>query len=227
MAITFSNLTTAASALDQTSYTTASVSPAANKLILLYVGNRRSGGLPTQPTVTGAGMTWTLVTSSDGGNEIRTSIFRALSASPGSGALTIDFSGIAQDSCGWSVVEHTGADTTGTNGAGAIVQTATNSNNTTNTGITVTLGAFSDSNNATSGVVYARSARAITVGTGFSQIGTADGGTESTITSESRSTNDTSVDWSWASVATQVTAHAIEIKSEMQESHGGFVFTSY
>lgn len=108
MAITVSNLTTGASATDATSYATASVSPSANKLILLFVGNRRSGGSPTQPTVTGASMTWTLVDSADGGNEVRTSIFRSLNASPGSGALTIDFGGVTQGSCGWSVAEFTG-----------------------------------------------------------------------------------------------------------------------
>lgn len=227
MAITVSNLTTGSNATDQTSYATASVAPTANKLVLLFVGNRRSGGSPTQPTVTGAGMTWDLVTSADGGNEVRTSIFRCLSASPSSGALTIDFAGVTQGSCGWSVAEFTGTDITGTNGSGAIVQTATNNNNTTNTGIVVTLGSFADVNNATAGMVYVRSSRAITVGSGFTQIGTSDAATESTITSEFLGSNDTSVDWSWASVATQATAHAVEIKSIVQEVKGGYFFTSY
>lgn len=105
-----------------------------------------------------------------------------------------------------------------------MVQTATNNNNAVNTSITVTLGEFSDTHNATAGIVYVRSARAITVGSGFSQIGTNDGGAESTITTEFKDTNDTSVDWTWGSVATQATAHAIEIKSIEQNSSGFLAF---
>src|SRR5207247_5843669 len=39
-------------------------------------------------------------------------------------SLTIDFGGVTQGGCGWVVDQFTNVDTTGTNGSGAIVQSA-------------------------------------------------------------------------------------------------------
>jgi len=61
-------------------------------------------------------MTWTQIatrrdTSSDGTR--RVTMFRALNASPGSGALTIDFAGQSQANCAWSLDEFSGTDKSG------------------------------------------------------------------------------------------------------------------
>ena len=57
-AITATNLTSAASNTAASSYTTASISPGANKLDIVSVASGVSSGGTNVPTVTGAGGTW-------------------------------------------------------------------------------------------------------------------------------------------------------------------------
>lgn len=116
-------LVAAQTASDQDAYITASISPGANKLLHLVVVSQIVSGTPTIPTVSGGGVsTWTEVVTFF--NSIRrTTVFRALTgSSPSSGVITIDFGGIAQDTCTWSALQISGSKLTGTNGADAYVQ---------------------------------------------------------------------------------------------------------
>ena len=133
------------------SYTTASVSPAANALILLVV-DRDDDTLAQAPTVSGGGMSsWTLEETNAydvaGGVRSELRVYRAMSATPGSGAITIDFAADAQSGCSWSVIQVTGVDTGGTNGSAAVVQSIVAA--ATSTGITANMGGFARRSHAT------------------------------------------------------------------------------
>lgn len=121
MAVAFNHLTTDSSTANVSPYVTASLTPTAGRVYLvgLMVGATTSPN-PT-PTITGWGLTWTQVVQNVAG--FRASyIFRA-TGTPTAGALTITTTGAnLPNGCFWSVVEAAGADMTGTNGSGAIVQ---------------------------------------------------------------------------------------------------------
>lgn len=212
MPVLATHLTTSSSGTDATSYTTASISPTADRLVLVAVyGGNDTAGSP-EPTVTGAGMTWVTVLTNpavtDSGQRI--TVFRGLSASPGSGALTIDFGVTEIDRCSWSITEFENVDLTGTNGSGAVVQSVANDADAT-TSLTVTLAAFGSTDNATYGAISLANNTAITQGTGFTELGEADGPEAGSIESQWRNDNDTSVDWSFAS-SNHIVGIAVEIK---------------
>lgn len=214
-AITASNLTSGGVGTN-TSVATASISPASNALVIVSVSSRNASATPpaTIPTVTGASGTWVqIATVSDGSAGARTvTLFRDLSASPGSGALTIDFAGVSQGSIAWSIEQFQNTDTTGTHGSGAIVQNGTaNPATGTTTSLLITLPAFGSTNNAGYGFIRNSGAAAITVGSGFTHLsgGASTGG----VTDSEWKLNDNTVDWSWASQSVTSVAMAIEIKA--------------
>jgi hypothetical protein len=99
----------------------------------------------------------------------RLTIFRAMSAAPGSGAITIT-SGMSLSHCQWIVSQWDGVETSGTNGAGAIAQTGSARGDAVS-GLTVPLAAFTSSNNVAYGVFGVRSSVvAVTPGAGFAEI---------------------------------------------------------
>lgn len=211
MAVSFTNKLQNGNTANAASYNTASHTPTANKLQLLWVNNSGS----TTPTVTGNGLTWVQVaTVLQAAISRRLTLFRALGPTPSAGASTIDFGGVAQGNCSWVLVEYDGMDTSGTNGSGSVVQSNTNSADTGTTP-TVTLGAFSSVNNATSGgiAVGINSALDPAMGSGFSNSGRfGQGSPNATIATEFLATNDTSVDWAytanahWYSIALEIKA---------------------
>jgi len=92
-----------------------------------------------------------------------------MSVSPGSGPITITFSGNVSN-CQWIVSQWDGVETGGVNGAGAIVQTGSNRADAVN-GLTVTLGTFGNANNVAYGVFGVnKNVPAITPGAGFTKI---------------------------------------------------------
>lgn len=117
---------------NQASYTTGTITPTANSLVLYGIHSVRSVSPPAVPTVTsntGLNVTWTQVETIPF-NPIsapisRGTLFRALHASPGSGTTTIDFGAVTQERCAWIIAEFAGVDTGGTNGAAAVVQAVT------------------------------------------------------------------------------------------------------
>ena len=211
VAITENPLTSSSSATNGTVFTSASITPGANRLVLLSVeGDTVSGGGFTL-TVMGNGLTWVLVAKSAVHNTFNeTHVYRAMGASPSAGAITMT-SDVTLDTLAWSVAEFDGVDTSGTNGSGAVVQSNTNASDSASS-LTVTLGAFGSADNATYGAFGAGTTPATwTAGTGFTEIH--DVGQEfASISSEWRVDNDTSVD-ATASGTTGLGGVAIEIKA--------------
>lgn len=125
---TVTNLTSGAGSA-ATSFATASVSPTGNRLILVSVHAYISTGSvqPATPTVTGNGITYTLVQAQDvdtsGVDRATEWLFRGLATSPTSGAITISFGAVTMTRCAWSVDQSdSDIDLSGVNGAGAIAQ---------------------------------------------------------------------------------------------------------
>lgn len=217
-------LSSAGSATDATSYATASVSPASNALILASFATRTGiTADPNTPTLTGCGLTWEVVQSvvydNTSTSRRRLTTFRAMGSSPSSGALTFDCGGQTQTGAVWSIDQFTNVDTSGTNGSGAVVQSAQaailDNSGTPATSLTVTLGAFSSSNNATFGVLASEFAGSEAPGSGFTQLGFTDNtpDTDLRLLSEWQATNDTSVDFSFSGPNVGFGGIAIEIKA--------------
>lgn len=215
--ITATNLTKGGSGTSS-SENTASISPGANKLILVSVQTFLNAGVPPIPTISGCGMTWVQIDTrrSSSDDDWRITMFRGLSSSPSAGALTISFGG-TNNQAQWSVDELDNTSLSGTNGSGAIAQVASNDQAGTATGITVTLGAFANTLNATYGAVVLSGVKAISPGSGFAEV--IESQNNGTIETEFKTENDTSVDWSWGSDSFAVVAMAIEI---VKKSGGGF-----
>jgi hypothetical protein len=213
--ITAVNLTSATPGTATSTYTTASISPGANKLDIVCVASGNSN--PTNiPTVTGAGGTWVqIATYLDTSASRRITLFRDLSASPGSGALTIDFQGQVQNKqCQWSVDEFSGIDITGTHGSAAIVQSNTAGvNSGTSTGLTVNLAALGSAKNAVLGFVRNSTDSTLPVaGSGFTELTNLDDNNNTPIEAE-WAINKTAIAWTWGSETTVSIGMAIEIRA--------------
>ena len=154
--ITQSLLTAGSDITNQKIYTTASIAPVANALITVAVIGHNSSAASASPTITGAGLTWVEVTSttfnSIGTPLKRMSIFRGMSAAPGSGPLTITFP-VTESNAAWIVSQWTGVNTTGTNGSGAIGQIGTPIGSDAATSISATLAALGAPTNVAYGVI--------------------------------------------------------------------------
>lgn len=224
MAVSGSNVThgTSFNAGGITSATTASITPSANNLILITITSRNGASTdPNHATVSGCSLTWVEVNSvaydTGGTSRRRLTVLRAL-GTPTTGSLTIDFAGQSQTSIDWVVDQFSGVDTTGTNGSGAVVQTASNADVTaTAHALTVTLAAFSSVNNATwggfaTGGVASNTTR---VGAGFTSLGTdRDSNGDEAILTEFNSANDTTVDFDLSDAFnTELGGIAVEIKA--------------
>lgn len=219
MALNAASLTSGEDATDATSFTTASVSPSDNALVLVAVLSRRQSATPDQPTLSGGGMAaWTHVAgsafSSSGTQRARLDVFRALEATPGTGTLTIDYAGVTHSKAAWSIVEFTDVDTSGSNGAGAIVQSGTDSGTATSS--TVTLSAFGSANNAGYGAFAHNANEATTEGSGFTELHDVAGSAPASGLQSEWKVNDASVDASW-STSSLYGAVAAEVK----QSAGG------
>ena len=137
-----------------TSFTTASITPPSNQLVIVTVAQNLAGGdgspVPT-PSVSGCNMTWQLIgtrlNSTD--DQQRISIFRGMAANPTTGALTIQTT-FSSTSCFWSVDSFRPTAKNGSNGSGAVVQYGTASADTTDPlNMTISLSTFGNSKNAT------------------------------------------------------------------------------
>jgi hypothetical protein len=89
-------------------------------------------------------MTWDQIQTNLVSTSLRVTTFRALPSSNQSGVQTFS---IADEQLGavWSIDKCTGIDTSGTNGAGAIVTSGVEDPSTAGGECTTTFGAFSDS----------------------------------------------------------------------------------
>lgn len=132
----------------ETSFSTASISPAANKLHILTIVSIAQDTL-TDPTLTANGgfSSWTRINRLPFNSIDQVLMYRAVSASPGSGVVTIDFGAAIQTLTWWAIYEFTNTVITGENAANAIVQEVNNSNSGV-PGLTLTLAALGNPNNA-------------------------------------------------------------------------------
>lgn len=218
--VVVTNILSNTSAVGGSSYATASWTPIANRLYLASVTTRTGiTADPTIPTASGNGLTWVAIDSvvydDSSSSRRRVTLFRAMGASPTTGALTFDEAGQAQTDAGWSIEEVTGMDTSGTNGSGAIVQSATAVDVIgRSTALVITLAAFGSANNSAYGVFgYTTAGGAITIGSGFTQLADKVLGASSTrLTTEWRPTSDTTVDLTPDGVM-QIGGIAVEIKA--------------
>ncbi len=217
MAINITNLIAEKSTTPASSYNTSSISPAANNLILLAVTARRADSTqPVAPTVTGNGLTWVKIAEiawdTGGTSRKNTFLFRAMGASPSPGAVTINFGTQNITLPNWEIDQASGVDTSGTNGSGAVVQSAVNKDET-NASVTVTLAAFGNANNATYGAFASddNTLGGFTAGSGFTRLSTIDGSTTTAGGTEWKTANDTTVDGSFSTTA--IGGIAIEIRA--------------
>lgn len=201
-----------------TSFVTSSITPVADRLYIATIhSGLRTTTDPNTPTLTGCGLTWvqidTILPDDASSSRSRITMFRAMGSSPTAGALTTDHGGQTQDRCTVTVDEFIGVDTSGTNGSGAVVQSAKN-RVTGGTSLTVTLAAFGSSSNATYGAFGISYTSTDTVGTGFTELSNAiDAASDYKTMTEFRNDNDTSVDMSFAVTLEDVGAIAIEIRA--------------
>jgi len=221
VAITAANKIAEKKTSSGTSFTTAaSLTPSVNKLYICTVANTISSGTATTPTVSGGGgLTWVQIDVIDPSSTTKkTTMFRAMKSSGlTSGTITADFGGVTQSQVAISVEEFSGVDQTGTNGSGAIVQSA-HASSASGTTATVTLAAFGDAaNNApfmASGTV---GAVAITPESGYTELSDQQLGNHS-LETEWKVGQDTSVTSTWTG-SNNWCAIAVEIKA------GGTLFT--
>ena len=217
-------LTAGNNTVNQKVYTTPSIAPASNALITVAVMGHNSTSATASPTLSGGGMTtWTVVGTvtfdAVATPHKRLTIYRAMSATPGSGPLTITWSG-SQSNCQWIVSQWTGVDGSGLNGAGAIGQTAATSGDAGN-GLLVTVGAFGNAANVGYGVFgVTKNALAVTPGSGFTEIAQQPSGeSPQTDLAAEWAPNDNSIDASWA--ALNGGALGVEIKADASGGGGG------
>ena len=167
-------LTVGTNTVNQKIYPTAAIAPAADALVTVAVLGHSSLGIPPIPTLSGGGMAaWEVVASIsfDTGTlpTRRLTIFRAMSAAPGSGSLTIT-SAMTLSHAQWIVSQWDGVETNGANGAGAIGQTGSTLGDAVN-GLTVPLAAFANPSNVAYGAFgVRRNVQVITPGAGFTEI---------------------------------------------------------
>lgn len=217
MAVTVSNILSNYDEDGGSSSTTASTTLTANRLYLLTIVQRRGDSTdPVQPTASSTGATWEAVNSivydSTSSSRRRVTVLRTMVSSNQTGAITITHGSNVTDAT-WILDEFNGIDTSGSNGSGAIVQSATNKDEVGVTSLTVTLAAFGSTANATYGSFGWAGNPTMTAGTGFTELDEQhDSGSDIGSGTEWRSDNDTTVDMT-LSVADFIGGIAIEIKA--------------
>jgi hypothetical protein len=184
-------------------FTTASISPAPGTLITVAVLGHRSGSASAAPALTGGGMSsWTQVASvtfdAVGLPLKRLTVYRALSASPGSGPITITFPSTVSNAQ-WIVSQWGGVDASGVNGAGAIVQSANASADAVG-GLTATLAALAAPNHVAYGVVGVNgNGLVVSPGAGFTEIAEQSSGESPRAVLQAEwATGDNTADAGWA-----------------------------
>lgn len=191
---------------------TASIAPTANALIIACITTEVTSGTAPTVTMTGNGLTWEVVqTQLAETSLLRTTMLRALGASPSSGVATIVPATNSTSGCTWAIGQFTGTDTSGTNGSGAIVQSKGNTASSATELIVTMDNAFSAANNSAIGCFSNPANAALTPGTGFSTVQTNATGTTSRSYLVSDA-NDTTVD------VTAATTSLVGVAAEIKEA---------
>jgi len=164
------------SSTDAASYSFPSITASNNLLYVVFLNTAiGSGTAPSATSVSGAGLSFTEIGAPGGllysgtSSVRRIQTWRALSsagATTGSIAINLSGTSIGMDAV---LLEFSGMDTSGTNGSGAIAQSATNKA-TSATSLSVTLGAFGNSNNRPVAFFSHRVAEATTEEAGYTEL---------------------------------------------------------
>jgi hypothetical protein len=197
--------------VDATSADTASVTPAALQPLYLFVGSSAAAAATT-PTATGNGLTWTQVlTHLNGAGNRRLTVFRAAGAAPSAGVVTADFGVQTQTTVCWVLVQFVLANTSGTHGSGATVQSTSNAFGTATTG-NLTLAAFEHANNVNLTAVQSRNQNAsVTPDAQFTELVEVTTTTEFVNLSVMWARNETACDPTWTNDTTLMAS--IEVKA--------------
>lgn len=197
MAITVTSLTSGTSGTAGPAYPTASITPTANALVLAWVQSRSSAG-PVAPTLAGNGLTWVQVATQAFATNQRITLYRAMGAAPSAGTVTITHSGGGtMFGCGWVIAQFTGVPTTGSDGAGAVVQSATNFANTLVNTLTVTLpGALGAGSVGAAGFAlnFSAASSGYTPGTGWTLLAHVNNAATIQVAHQTNTTGDTTAD---------------------------------
>lgn len=175
MAITVTHIATSGSPTNTTSYSTGSLTPPANSLVLVSVGGAR-GAPTTTPTVSGWSVTWEVVGTPFNTAGVVFITYRAvIGASPPTGALTITY-GTTEALSVWSITAFSGPEIPLTNnGADAIRQVVENSGTTTGPYSVSLPNAFGDAANVSYGVLslieFNGTPPTVTPGASYSELG--------------------------------------------------------
>ena len=209
MPITAANRLVGSSTTTATSYATASWTPTAARLYIAHIVSTIGSGTPPVPTLSGNGLTWTAVA-----NSVETLrnvfVFRAVAVSPTTGAMTITVA--SPNSCQWIVDEFTDADTGGTNGSAAIVQSIVAVGAAANS-VTATLGAAITAGNSTTASVTPGVAEAVTPRTNWTELADDTEATPATaLESQWRQAGEQTASASWTT-ATGSRMIALELKA--------------
>lgn len=214
MAISIVNITGGTDTTDDADSVVSSATYTAGKLYFLTLCSRTDAIQPTISSIgspTGSGIVWTLVDNSDfdaSGSRRTLFLYRGVATATVSSGFTITW-GQTQTAKSWNVDEISGSDISGTQGSGAIVQSAKNTGASV-TSLTVTLGVFSSANNATYGSFGNAGEGSLTAGSGFTRYGNQQVAGEAGLGTEFRADNDTTVNMSNGTM--DIGGIAVEIK---------------
>lgn len=208
MALSQSALTNAGSTTAGTSFGTASITPTANRLVIVEIATTHttSANAAVPTGVSGNGITYALLASkASTAGGFTTSLWRGMSASPSAGAITINYANQV-NRINWSVFEIDGVDISGSNGANAVnSNTATGENVTATVAtVTATLAAFANANNGAIAACLwgmAGATQTCTPDTGWTEVsdaGVAIGGAALCLEAQFRASNDTTAQGTWA-----------------------------
>ena len=164
------------SSSDASSYSFAPVAASDNLLYVVFVNTSiGSGAAPSATSVSGAGLSFTEIGAPGGLLYAARSVVRRMqawralsSAGATTGSITIDLDGIST-SLDAVLLQISGVDTSGTNGSGAIGQSATNQAKNA-TSLSVPLAAFGSLENRPIAFFSHRVAEATTEGPGYTEL---------------------------------------------------------
>ena len=207
------DLTQDKSTLNLSTYSTVSIAPGSNRVVLAFVFNVRSGiAQAAQPTAQGNGLTWQAAASIQvaGAPNRRLTCFSATGTAPAAGSLSFDFGGEQQTLCAWSVFEY--------DGVTEIAQAKTSSGGAPMPSVTLDALADPDKSIVVGGVIanslFGTPAQ-VQPGQGLAEIHEQDvtePGTGGSLQTEDRTGGGTTINWTaglitnWAAIALELTA---------------------
>jgi hypothetical protein len=210
VAVSGTHLTTGSTGVDGTSSpASASITIHANRLVLVAIANQAGVATPATPTVSGLSQTWSQVLTYTVNSNRRLTVFRCMPSSDATGTFSASTGAESEIGWEWSASEFDGVDTSGTNGSGAIAQSATGLSSTAS--LTVSLTSPSASN-AVYGAFHHPAAEAVAAGSGFTLLGTSNHASPNgSIGTDWRADGVASVTASWTTSAANNLGIGVEI----------------